>query len=185
MNKIKFGLKNTHYSVIEVTDGEVSYGTPVPMKGSVNLVLSPRGERTEFYADDMVYFGTTANQGYEGTLEVALIPDDFRVDVLGDKVDKNGALVENAEAIPKNIALMFEFSGDVKNSRHVTYNVEVARPNLEGETKTETITPKTEILNITANPAVDTRDVKAKLDQGMTGYDTFYESVYIPDFEED
>jgi len=33
--------------------------------------------------------------GYTGSLEMALIPDEFRVDVLGDELDANGALIEN------------------------------------------------------------------------------------------
>ena len=33
----------------------------------------------------MMYFVATANQGYEGSLEIALIPDSFRTEVLGEK----------------------------------------------------------------------------------------------------
>lgn len=178
-NKIKFGLKGLRYASVDVVDGKVSYGKPEPFRGAVNLVLSPRGERTEFYADDMVYFETTANQGYEGTLEVARIPDDFKENVLMEERDANGVLIENANAIPKNIALLFEFNGDKKATRHVNYNVSVARPNIEGETKTQTITPKTETLNISASPAEDTGDVKAKVEKGQAPYDSFFDEVYI------
>lgn len=178
-NKIKFGLKGLRYASVDVVDGKVSYGIPEPFRGAVNLVLSPRGERTEFYADDMVYFETTANQGYEGTLEVAVIPDDFKENVLMEERDENGVLIENANAIPKNIALLYEFNGDKNATRHVSYNVSVARPNIEGETKTQTITPKTETLNISASPAEDTGDVKAKVEKGQAPYNNFFNKVYI------
>lgn len=179
MNKIKYGLKNVHYAVITDNNGVISYGTPKRLPGAVNLTLNPKGELSEFYADDMAYFIQTANQGYEGTLEIALIPDTFRVDVLKDEIDQNGALFENAEAVTENIALLYEFAGDKKATRHVNYNVTVARPSVESETKGATITPKTETLNITASPATDTKFVKGRLLQGQNGYETFYGSVYL------
>lgn len=178
-NKIKFGLKNVHYAVITNTNGVISFGSTAPIPGAVNLSLSPKGDKTEFYADDMAYFVATANQGYEGNLEIALIPDAFRVDVLGDRIDTNGALFEDSNAIPKNIALMYEFKGDKKSTRHINYNVSVARPSIESSTKGASIEPVTDTLEITASPAEDTGLVKGRLLEGQTGYDTFYSAVYL------
>lgn len=178
-NKVKFGLKNVHYAVITVTDGVVSFGTPVKVPGAVNLVTSAVGDKTEFYADDIAYFVQNANGGYEGTLEMALIPDGFRKDVLGDKIDSNDVLFENANAIAKDFALLYEFSGDANATRHIFYNVNAARPNVEGATKTKTIEPKTDTLNITASPAIDTGDVKAKAEPAQTvAYEAWYTTVY-------
>lgn len=179
-NKVKFGLKNTHYAIITEAEGVISFGTPKLIPGSVNLVLSAVGDTAVFYADDMEYFSEDTNNGYDGTLEVALLLDQFRVDVLGDTLDTNGALIENTNAKPNKIALIYEFDGDKNKTRHVNYNVKVSRPNIEGTTKTNTKEPKTEVMNIQARPAIDTGDVKAKLGQGKTGYDTFFTQVYIP-----
>lgn len=179
-NKIKYGLKNTHYAVVTEVDGEISYGTPVKIPGAVNLVLNPVGDPSVFYADDIEYFSEDTNNGYDGTIEMALIPDEFRKDVLGDTIDANGALIENTNGKPKKIALMFEFDGDANKVRHVLYYVKVTRPNLEGSTKTNTKEPKTETMNIQARPRPDTGDIKTKLDSGKTGYDTFFQSVYEP-----
>ena len=162
-NKIKYGLKNVHYAVITNNSGVITYATPVPIPGAVNLSLSPLGDKTEFYADDTSYFVTNNNSGYEGDLEVALIPDSFKVDVMGETIDANGAQIENANAVPKDFALMFEFSGDANATRHVIYNVNAARPNLEGSTKNSSIEVKTETISITASPAVDTGDVKSEI----------------------
>lgn len=178
-NKVKFGLKNTHYAVVTEVGTTVSYGTPKPWPGAVNLTLNAAGENVVFYADDRAYFEENTNNGYDGTLEMALIPDAFRADVLGETIDSNGALIENANAKPKKFALMFEFDGDAKKTRHVLYSVIPSRPNLEGSTKTNTKDPKTETMNISARPTVDTGDVKAKLEQGKTGYDTFFTAVYL------
>lgn len=182
-NKVKYGLKNVHYAVVtEGAEGAITYGTPKHIPGAVNLSLSAAGENVAFYADDSLYYEENTNNGYTGTLEMALIPDDFRVDVLGDIQDANGAIVENADAKPKRFALLFEFDGDVKKVRHVSYNVLASRPDVASTTKTQTKDPQTETMNITARPAKDTRHVKGKLYQGNEGYDTFFASVYIPEF---
>lgn len=136
----------------------------------------------KFAADDMEdYFAENVNNGYDGSLEMALVPDSFRTDVLGDTIDNNGAIVENANATVKRFALMFEFDGDAKKTRHVLYNVLANRPNIEGTTRSSTKEPKSETLEVEARPAADTSDVKAKVKQGDTGYDTFFTAVYLKD----
>lgn len=179
-NKIKYGLKNAHYAVVTETNGVITYGTPVKMPGSVNLSLSASGDAVQFYADDGTFYEDYTNNGYEGSLELALIPDSFKTDVLGFTLDANGAIIENADAKAKKFALMYEFDGDAHKVRHVDLYCSASRPNIEGSTKTNTKEPKTETLNITARPRPDTYDVHAKLNQGKTGYDTFFESVYEP-----
>jgi phi13 family phage major tail protein len=178
-NKVKFGLKNVHYAVVTETDGVITYDTPKPIRGAVNLTLDAAGESVQFYADDMVYYEENTNDGYTGSLEMALIPDEFRVDVLGDELDANGALIENKDAKAKHFALLFEFDGDAKKTRHVLYYVLASRPSVSGSTRTKTKEPQTETMNITARPAPDTGDVKAKVPQGEAAYDDFYTAVYL------
>src|SRR5690554_3917595 len=183
-NKIKFGLKNVHYAVITEADGVITYDTPKSIPGAVNLTLDAAGESVQFYADDSVYYEENTNDGYTGSLEMALIPDEFRVDVLGDELDANGALIENKDAKAKHFALLFESDGDKEKTRHVLYYVLASRPNVSGSTKTNTKEPQTETMNITARPAPDTGDVKAKVPQGSDAYDTFFDEVYIKSPEE-
>ena len=78
-NKVKFGLKNCHYAkaVFDQETNEVTFGTPVAIPGAVNLSLDPEGDTEPFYADDMVYYTTTANNGYSGDLEIALLPEGY------------------------------------------------------------------------------------------------------------
>lgn len=179
-NKVKFGLKNVYYSEITLTNNVPSYAAPVHIPGAVNLGLSAVGEKVKFAADDTEdYFAENINNGYDGSLEMALIPDAFRKSILGDTEDSNGAIVENANATVKRFALMFEFDGDAKKTRHVLYNVLASRPSIEGTTRSNTKEPKTETLDIEARPAADTSDVKSKLAAGDTGYDTFFSAVYL------
>ncbi|MCQ2911886.1 MAG: phage tail protein, partial [Clostridia bacterium] len=90
MEKVKFGLKNCYYAKIT----ESGYATPVRLPGAVSLTLSPVGETSEFYADDALYFGEKVNNGYDGSLELALIPESFRKDCLGEVLDSNNVLKE-------------------------------------------------------------------------------------------
>ena len=185
MNKVKYGLKNVHYAVATIAaDGSATFGTPKRIPGAVNLSMDPSGEAVNFFADDSKYFSQTPNAGYTGTLEVALVPDDFKVDALGFKVDSNGALVEDANAITKPFALLFEFQGDEKATRHVLYNNTAARPSVAGATKEESIEVQTETLNLTSGmiyvPSLDTNVPKTSVKKDQTPYSTFFDAVYQP-----
>lgn len=180
-NKVKFGLKNAYYAKITVTDGVVSYGTPVAIPGSVSLSLEAQGEITKFFADNIVYYQASQNNGYEGDYEVALIPDSFRKDILGETEDKNGLLVENANVEFANFAFLFEFSGDQNARRHVMYNCSVTRPSVGSSTTEDTKEPQTETLTISA-VADSNGYVKASVEPTATNYGTWFEAVQVPDF---
>lgn len=152
-NKVKFNICNVHYALITVDeDGEVTFGTPVAMPGAVSLSLEPNGEPSNFYADGYAYYTISNNMGYEGDLELAMVPESFRTDVLKESLDTNQVLVENANVETANFALLFEFDGDIKKIRHVLYNCSAARPNIESTTNEEEIEVQTETLAITAAP---------------------------------
>ena len=185
MNKVKYGLTNVHYAIATIAaDGSATYGTPKRIPGAVNLSLDPSGDAVNFFADDIKYFSQTPNAGYSGTLEVALVPDEFKVDVLGFKVDSNGALVEDANAISKPFALLFEFQGDDKATRHVIYNNTASRPSVAGNTKEESIEVQTETLNLTSGmiyvPSLDTNVPKTSVKKDQTPYANFFSAVYQP-----
>ena len=94
-NKVKYNLKNVHVAKYTgKTNGSFQYATPVAIPGAVSLNLSAEGENNPFYADGIVYYRSTANNGYNGDLEMALIPDWFREEILGEEADSNGVLVE-------------------------------------------------------------------------------------------
>lgn len=136
-NKIKYNLKNVHAAKLTLSDsGEYTYDTPKAIPGAVSISLDAEGESNPFYADGIVYFRSTSNNGYSGDLEIALIPEWFRTDILREELDKNGVLVENSNIAETNkFALLFEFDGDAKSIRHVMYNCNATRPSIESETK--------------------------------------------------
>ena len=153
-NKVKYGLKNAHYAILTIgEDGTVTYGKPIPIPGSVNLTMDAQGDTSTFYADNMAYFVTAANDGYSGTFEVALIPDQFRQDVLHETMDEAAqVLVENINNQTSPFALLFEFDGDKKATRHVLYNCTCTRTSVSGGTTTNTKEPSTETMNLKASP---------------------------------
>lgn len=185
-NKIKFGLSNVYYAVATIAaDGSATYGTPVRIPGAVNLSLEPQGENTPFYADNIVYYTSANNAGYEGDLEIALIPESFKKDVLGYAEDTNGILYEDVDAKAKNFALLFQFEGDVKAVRHVLYNCTATRPSIESETKTDSTEPTTETITVTAtsvyNAGLEKNIVKARCTNDQaTQYAAWFDSIYQP-----
>lgn len=118
-----------HYAVLTVGEnGTPTFSAPVPIPGAVNLSMSPEGDTTPFYADGTKYYISVANNGYSGDLEIALLPDSFRKDVLGETEDATDkVMVENANVEPVPFALLFQFDGDKKGIRHVFFNCTATR----------------------------------------------------------
>lgn len=189
-NKVEYGLCNVYYAKITATaeDGTPTYATPNKLLGGVNLDLSPTGNTTSFYADNILFFATAADTGYQGDLEIATLPDDFRKDILGDTVDQNGLLVESADSIKKEFALLFQFEGDTKARRHCMYRCTVSRPNITGKTTEEQVQPQTTKLTITAMPLTSAKHITKSSISNTTAdkavYDAWFTAVKVPTFTE-
>lgn len=183
-NKIRYGIKNCYYAVATISStGTATYSTPVALAGAVSLSLDAQGDTNKFYADNIVYFTSVSNSGYEGDLELAKIPDEFYTDCLGYVADANGVLVEDANATPAHFALMFQFEGDAHAKRTVLYNCVASRPSVSGSTKEESIEPQTESISITAttiyNAILDMDLVKASCTPAQTAqYTNWLTAVY-------
>lgn len=186
-NKIKFGLKNVHYAKATIADdGSATYDAPVRIPGAVTLSMEAQGENTPFYADDVVYYVAASNNGYEGDLELALVPDEFKKDILGYIEDAKSVLIEDGGAEAVHFALLFQFAGDVKAKKHIMYNCTATRPATSSGTKAETVEPQTETLSLAASTiyveALDKDIVKAESTESTdaTTYSNWYQSVYMP-----
>jgi len=186
-NKVKYNLKNAHYAILTFgSDGNPVFGTPVPMPGSVSIALDANGEPENFYADGIAYYVINNNMGYDGDLELAIIPESFRTDVLKEELDAKGVLIENADVELASFALLFEFDGDQKHIRHVLYNCAASRPGIEGKTNEDSREVQTETLTIKATPLANGM-VKAKTGNttDATVYADWYKAVYIPAVADD
>lgn len=181
-NKVKYNICNVHYAVItKAEDGTVTFAKPVPIPGAVSISLDPKGEPESFYADGVEYYVINNNQGYDGDLEVALIPESFREEVLLETADDNHVLVENSNSQTGSFALLFEFDGDVRKIRHVMYNCSASRPSISAKTNEEGKEIQTETLTIKSRPLANGL-VKAKTGDSTTEavYADWYKSVYQP-----
>ena len=186
-NKIKFGLKNVYYAIATIAaDGTATFGNPKAFPGAVSLTMDPQGEMVKFHADNIVYWTSNGNSGYDGTLEVAKVIDSFKTDVLGYKKDAKDVYVEDADAEVVHFALLFQFEGDKKATKHVLYNCVAARPAASGSTKEDSVSPQTESLSLSAtsiyNSSLATNIVKSEAtgDSDATTYAGWTSAVYTP-----
>ena len=159
----------------------MTFATPVAIPGAVSISLDPTGEPESFYADGVEYYTINNNQGYDGDLELAMIPEDFRKDILMETADDNNVLVENSNSETGSFALLFEFDGDVRKIKHLLYNCSASRPSIESSTNEESKEVQTETLTIKARPLANGY-VKAKTGDTTTAetYNNWYSEVYMP-----
>lgn len=162
-------------------DGVSTFATPVRLPGAVSLSIDANGENENFYADNTVYYVINNNAGYTGDLEIALITTDFATEILGEKLDSKGILVETNDAETSQFALLFEFDGDKNHIRHVLYCCSAFRPATEGQTTEESKEVKTETLSLTAS-ALPNGLMKSKTCESTdeSTYNNWYKSVYTP-----
>ena len=187
-NKIRYGLKNLHIALLLEDDssGDATWDTPLSIPGAIGFKSDPEGDSFTLYADDGAYFNVEINNGHTGELETALIPRSVLADVMNLDVDANGALSDNTDLFPKPFALMGEYAGDASGTRFVYYKCIPTRPAKDSKTKEKTITPATDTIKLTMVPASvagvnrSYSDIERD-DTNGTAYDSFFDSVYIPE----
>lgn len=198
--KVFYGLSNVHYAKLtETTDAQgnvtTSYDAPKKWPGAVNIQLDPSGNPTFFSADNIAYYALSNNRGYEGDFESAMIPEDIKVDAIGEQEDDNGLIVETDKDEISYFALMFEFQTDISARRYCFYKVCLAsRPavasntvdvNGDLEVKTETVSfravPRTDAVTI---DGVEKHLIKACTGKNTDAqaYADFYTAVPEPSF---
>ena len=180
-NKVQYGLKNVHYATVTVGTNTVTYGTPVAWPGAVSLSLSAEGDTNDFYADNIKYFTSIANNGYSGDFESALVPDSFRTDIMGETIGtgaKTGIYYEHADVQPKAFALLFQFEGDENATKYILYNCKMSRPDIESSTTEDGIEVQTVSGELTASPRAFDAIVKASCaSTASTAYSAWFTTV--------
>lgn len=179
-NKVKFALKRAAVAPATIAeDGSVTYGEVKRLPGAVSIALSQKGSMQKLRADGIDYYLSNSKQGYEGDLEFAKIDEDFKRDYLGETEDANNVQFERNDDESKAFALLIEFDGDIKATRHCLYMCYASSPAIEGENPDDSRTPKTEKVSITAIPREDgyikasTRNITSE-----EVYNNWFGSVY-------
>lgn len=184
-NKVHYALTNVYIATLEMDleTGVVTFGNPKRLLGAVSMDLSAQGDVIKLRADGMDYYVVNSNNGYQGDLNIARIPDWFRSDILGDTISATDkVLVETTTQEPKAFAMLFEFLGDVKGTRHVLYNCAASRPNIKGENKDNLKDPDTDTLSLTASPLQDGKvkaSTTAETPEGV--YNNWFQKVWEKD----
>lgn len=184
-NKVHFDLTNVYVAplTLDLEEGTYNYGTPIRLLGAISMDLAAQGETVKLRADAMDYYTANSNNGYSGDLNIAMVPDWFRVEHLGNTIsEKDKVLVENALKEGKPFAMLYEFLGDKNHRRHVLYNCTANRPNIKGENKENQKQPDTEAITISSVPLPDGM-VKASTtaETPQSVYDNWNKAVWIKD----
>lgn len=168
-NKVRFGLKNVHYAVL--TEGNANaWATPVAVPGAVSLDLSANVASEDFYADNVAYYRTFANNGYTGTLEMAKISEQMLSDIWGITADATNVIREKSGIEPKPFALLFEIDGDADQEYNVLYRcLPSSKPTAGSQTTEETAAPVTQSFDFSALPLVTGADEQLGLIKARTG----------------
>lgn len=146
--KVNFGLSNVYVSKRNESAGSVTYATPVAIEGAVSLTLSRSADKSTFYADNIAYFERFSNASREGELEVADIPDAFKLDYLGYKTTQGGKLAEtNAQG--GAFALLFQVETESTPKKYCIFNVKASENDSEHSTISENVEVQTKTLSLT------------------------------------
>lgn len=182
-NKVQFNLKNVHYAILTETesDGDItcSYGDTKAVRGAVSIDLSQEGEMSPFYADGIKYYITRSNQGYSGSLEMAMITDEMLVDIFGmEHKSTDDVIIENVDDKPKDFALMFQIDGDSRETFYCLYKCSASRPSIASRTNEESKEPQTMTLDISISPMLDTGRIMAKSNSDEYDIEAWVEIPY-------
>lgn len=186
-NKIFYGITNVYYSKITETLGSngqytESYRTPVRLIGARAISLPAQNENVNFPADNNPYYWRQSIiNGYEGTLTMAVIDDTFRKDILGETVNNtDNTLLEKTTDTPVPFALLFQFEGDDKATRHLLYRCIAGKPEISSQTRDTTISPGEIAIPISAGGRLSDNLLKAKAEESTTKYSGWFSAVYTP-----
>ena len=153
---------------------------PYHQRGAVSMSPTEANEKTDFYADNILYYSSFTGGTFEGEIEVAMFDDDFKKSFLGYVSLTNGAIAVKKNAIKPKVYISFEVEGDTEARRVIFYNCEFGAITRNYSTITETKEPQTETIAFTAIGDNNTGVTMATLKPADTGYSTLFTSPTAP-----
>lgn len=181
-NKVEFGISNLYVGTYSVgTTGTVTMGTPYHQAGAVSFSPDENSDKTDFYADNVIYWSGYSGGTFEGDLEVAKFDDTFKKNFLGyiQKASDGGlALVKNA--VKPNVWIAFQVEGDSESRRCIMYNCSLGGITREYATIEETKEPATETIAVTVAGDNATGISMVSYNKTTTGYSTLFTNPPAP-----
>ena len=180
-NIVEFGVSELRVGTYTVGDsGEVTMGAPVALPGAKSISLDPEGDEIKFYADDKVYWSGYSDNGFSGTMEVALFTDAFKTAFMGYVTLADGGIAAIKGADRKKVYIAFQSKGDALGRRGILYNVTLGGIKREYASIEDKKEPITESMDITVNGDNATGMILVKYKEGDTGYDTLFTTPPVP-----
>lgn len=183
-NKIKYGLKKLHWAKItRDEDGKPTYAAPVAEPGATEFTAEKNVDVANIAADDNpMYASAIDDKGYTIEVNLQVLSDEFKIANLGWIKDSNGVLLEVANPVIGEFALLVEFNGDKHATRHVFYCCTATKPNIESKTKGDGLESQPDTVEITAAPDPYYGTPHGQLDasSGDANYESWFSSVYVP-----
>ena len=179
-NKVEFGISQLHVGTYTIVSGSPVLGTPYHQKGAISFSPEEQSDKTNFYADNIVYYGTFSGGSFEGDLEVAKFDDKFKTDFLGYKAttDSGLAVVKNAER--PDVYVAFQVEGDVEKRRIILLNAQLGPIKREYSTIEDTKEPATESLTVSVMGDLNSGISMISYKENTTGYSAVFSSPSVP-----
>lgn len=183
-NRVNWGLAASAWGKITTdAQGNDVYGTPTMFLGNRQVNWDPAGDLVKVFADGTVIYTGRQNSGYTGSMELTNLDDDFAAWVLSESVDSKNVQYEEKEPTVNRFYLLWEWVQDVKDTRHIMYNITASRPSMSATTSgdNDSKTAQYRTLNLTAIPRAD-GIVKAstRVDVDSTTYNNWFNAAYVP-----
>lgn len=179
-NKVEFGISNLHVCTYTENAGTVTLGTPVAVPGAVTLTLEPEGDDNTFYADNTAYWASFSDNGFSGSIEVAMFDDTFKKSFLGYVELDDGGVAQIKGATKPSVCLIFQSEGDAEARRGILYNVSLGNINRSYNTTEDTVEVDTETIDITVVGDNKTKIVKVSYDKMSAAYNTLFTNPPVP-----
>ena len=180
-NKVEFGISNLYVGTYSVnTSGVVTMGTPYHQAGAVSFSPEEQSEKSDFYADNVIYWSGYTGGSFEGDLEVAKFDDTFKTQFLGYTSKGDGGLAVVKNAVKPSVWVAFQIEGDQESRRCIFYNCSLGGINRSYNTITESKEPITETIQVTVAGDNKSGVSMVSYNQGASGYSTLFTNPPAP-----
>lgn len=173
-NKVRFGLSNLYFGTYSETGGVYTLGSPVAVPGAVSLNIEPDTEESVFWADNVKYYVSNADNGLTGEVEVAAFNDTFKTTFLNYITLDDGGIAQIKGMANKKVYIMFQSEGDAQKRRGILYNVSLGQITRNYQTTEANKEPVTATLPITVVGDNITGITRASYTQDAAGYATLF-----------
>lgn len=186
--KVEFGLSKPHLGDLTY-DEETGYtfGEPKPYLGIQSLTGDVTTEEKEIFAENSVWYVATTDNGYDMTLKMVRVEDDFKINYLGQRRSKEGNLVESADDYKrkKEFYMIFEIDTDKKPNRYILFRCVASKPKIDYAGTESSPDPKSIEIPIKCYPLLgENKLIKGKINPDDANYETAFKTApVLPTFD--